>query len=418
MLKQYLSTSAVSVVGLALALLVNVFLARIVSADQFGLFLFAISMTHLLSIIVSGGLPLLLTREIAGALHEGNDVGMRQISSAAILWVLISSAGIILSVYVVLLVFSSSSAGLLLLASAILPAIGFSAMGNGILKGIGKPAIAEASNRIVLPVAMLLGAAWIWRFGDATASALIFLQMIAYVFTAVVSLGLVRAFLSAKFSLSRPGPRQLEFWGKSLVSFTMISGISVFGSQISILVLGLLHQPEQVAFFRVAERGAQLVNLPLLFINSVLGPPIVRAIRDGRNGDLQRLTRSAARMSIAMSAPVAFGMIAFGKPLISWTFGASYVDQSYLPLVILCGAQLISVMLGSVGLLLMLTGHEKLHVTIQLLAVLVTTIALALLVERFHAFGAASAVAIGLVFLNLSLALVVRRKLGFLPSIF
>ncbi|MFC6639868.1 hypothetical protein [Sulfitobacter sediminilitoris] len=350
-------------------------------------------------------------------MHEGNYSVINRVICATTLWVMVSSSVVIAGIFALNSVVEWRTGEIITFAIFILPLLGITAICNGILKGIGRPAIAEAASRIIPPIVMISGMSLLWYLATATAMMGVFLQIASFTLVSIISVWLVNLYVPKRINVEYPDTASLGTWGKALFSLTAINGISMFGAQVAIIVLGILGNQDQVAFFRVAERGAQLVNFPMLFINAILGPHIVRTLRDGDLDDLHKIARTAARMTAASSAPVALTLIFFGKPLIALTFGPNYVDQAYLPLVVMCGAQFVSATLGSVGMFLIFAGHEKLHIWVQLLAALATTIALVSLVGKYQAFGGALAMSIGLLLLNIFLAVLVRRKLGFRPGI-
>ena len=92
-------------------------------------------------------------------------------------------------------------------------------------------------------------------------------------------------------------------------------------------------------------------------------------------------------------------------------FGAEF-QRGGLVLVILAFAQLANVVAGSVGSLLMMTGHEKQVRDSNTLAAVICLLVSAALVPRTAALGAALAVAAALVARNVYEVLMVRRYLG------
>jgi hypothetical protein len=86
--------------------------------------------------------------------------------------------------------------------------------------------------------------------------------------------------------------------------------------------------------------------------------------------------------------------------------------------VILAIGQLTNVGFGSVGMLLAMSGHERFTVWAYVLALTATVISAALLIPHFQQVGAAIAVTIGLLLVNVATAIAVSSKLAIRPGIF
>jgi len=210
---------------------------------------------------------------------------------------------------------------------------------------------------------------------------------------------------------------QTKPWLMALLPFTLISLVGTFNAQIGIVLLGFLGSDEAVAALQVGERGAQFVSLALMLVNMIISPHIVKAYKDGDTQLLQQLSRKSSRGAFAIALFVGLILIIFGKPIIHLAFGAAYVEGTYLPMVILVVANWFNVALGSVGILLIMSGHEKVTLWGQIFGLLATVISAFILIPLYQAVGAAIAVAIGLVVWNSVLGFSVFKYLKIRPGI-
>ena len=301
-------------------------------------------------------------------------------------------------------------------ALAMVPLIGFMAVGEGTLKGLGKPALAESSRQLVVAPLLLFGVYFLSRSSAPEAANLLVVNLLAYAAVALAAITITAVLSPVPLRFERPNSSQLRPWAQSLVSFAMISGMTTLSTQFATIFLGFFGEPEQVAYLRVAERGAQLVAFPLLFINAVLGPKIVAAHRDDGPGALRALSRRAAQISLVMSAPMALLLLLFTRPLIIVTFGENYVDGAALPLIILVIGQVLFSALGSPALILAMTDHEHDTLLAQLYGLIALIILVASLAVPFGAIGAATGVAIGLVASKSVASLFLLRRFGFVSG--
>ena len=110
------------------------------------------------------------------------------------------------------------------------------------------------------------------------------------------------------------------------------------------------------------------------------------------------------------SLPVAAGLLVFGQRFLL-IFGAEFTTGR-AALSILSAGQLINVAMGAVGLLLVMTGHERDAAKGIGIGALLNIILNALMIPRWGLEGAAIANAGSIIAWNVLLALWVYRRLG------
>ena len=125
---------------------------------------------------------------------------------------------------------------------------------------------------------------------------------------------------------------------------------------------------------------------------------------------LQSLVTRLARWTLLFSAPVGVALIVFGDRFL-WFYGAQFA-AARTALSILCFGQLVNVGMGSVGLLLIMTGHE-IQAARAVGAAAIANIALtAALEQRWGSDGAAVAYAASMILWNVWMAISLYRKVG------
>jgi O-antigen/teichoic acid export membrane protein len=95
-------------------------------------------------------------------------------------------------------------------------------------------------------------------------------------------------------------------------------------------------------------------------------------------------------------------------------FGESYLNGA-IPLLVLSGAQLISTTTGGVGMLLIMTGHQKQWALISVASLAIGVASSWLLIPGFGINGAAMAAAIAISVLYLSGLFMVKQKINIWP---
>jgi len=420
LLKSFMSLGAMHMLGLTVIMLSSIVLARTLGPEAFGQYAFVMALLTLLALPVAGGVPQLLTREVATCAHAGEWPLYRGVVRAAHFWVMLVSLGV-LSLYAI----AGPVAGLLPVGGkwaligivvVLVPFQGLNAVRNGTVKGLGFPALAEMPTQMIQPLLLLTAVATLAALGWLTAHTALWLQVLAGALTFVVASILFFRIRPQDARACQPAYRT-GAWLWALLPFTLISLVGAFSGQIGIVLLGLLGTDEAVAALRVGERGAQLVLLSLTLVNMVISPSIVKTYREGDTHRLQQLSRQSARGAFLLALPIGILLIVLGKPIIKLVFGADYAEISYLPMAILICGYLFHVVLGSAGILLAMCGHERLTLLSQL-AGLGTMVILALvLIPALQETGAALASTAGVVVWTILQGYAVSRHLKIRPGI-
>lgn len=419
LIKSFMGVGFMRLAAIPVGLATSVLLARFLGPEQFGQYAFIMALVPLLALPITGGMQTLLTREIASYSQAGKWNFYNGALKAAHGWA-IGLSIFILGAYFILaygigLVPTSGKWELLPYALLMLPLLGLNTARNGVIKGLGLPATAELPGMLIKPLVVLgILSAVAFSIG-LTKNSAIWIQVTSTAITFFIATGI---FLRVRPAQAKSADTEydLKAWSGALAPFILLSLIGTFNAQLGILALGLFSSDDQVAALRVAERGAQFVNLSLALVNLIISPHIVKAFKSRDVRLLQKLSRQSARGALAIAVPIGLLMIFFGDWMISFLFGEEYSSLSYLPLVILVIGQIFNVFFGSVGFLLAMTGNEKESFKGQVVAVLISVLLCGALIPSMGAVGAAIAVSSSIVVWNVILGYLVYRKVGIRPS--
>lgn len=177
-----------------------------------------------------------------------------------------------------------------------------------------------------------------------------------------------------------------------------------------LLLLGFWATTTDAGIFGAATRLANLVNLFLVSVNSVLAPRIATLFVSDRRNELGPLVRRFALLIALATMPV-FAALIFAAPRVLTIFGPGYQSGS-AALVVLSIGQLVSVLCGSVGQLLIMTGYERSMRTVALWTAALSTFVAVATIPVYGDLGAALAVSVGVAFSNLASVFVARIRLG------
>lgn len=157
-----------------------------------------------------------------------------------------------------------------------------------------------------------------------------------------------------------------------------------------IILLGFLASNTSVAVYKIAWILAVIVDLPLNGAGQVFPSIASRFYDEGRDEDLQDLLKTVTKWTFTASLFLFAGAVVFRIELLG-LFGATYAETGVIVLLLMSFAQLVSNFVGPQGSILLMTGFERLN-ALQIWLFGAVTVALHFtLIPRFGLIGAAVA---------------------------
>jgi O-antigen/teichoic acid export membrane protein len=401
-----------------LVIITTLILARLLGAEEYGVFAYAISWASLLSVPAAMGLGILLIREIAnynareewealkGILHWSDRVSV--VSSLGL------AAIFCMAVWFLHDRFEPRVRVALWMATSLLPFLVFMSLRQGSLQGFGRVVEAQIPLMLVYPGLFFCFVIICYLVFGLSASLAIGLLVFAALIAFVVGTGLLARCLPPSAKKIRPGYHSRQ-WLRSTLPLLFIGTAGIVNQQISTVIVGSLLGVEAAGLFDVAGKGATLVSFVLLAVNMPLAPVVADLYVRGEIKRLQRMVTKSTRAAFLGSLPIALGLIFFGHWVLL-IFGREFARGS-IAIAILSAGQLVNVGMGSVALLLNMTGHEwDTAKGIGIAALLSLTLNLAL-VPIWGMEGAAIASAVSMAAWNVLLAWWVYKRLGIHSSV-
>lgn len=399
----------------------SVLLARLLSLEGFGYYILAFSTVMLLSVPTTMGIPYLITRFVSKYEVHQNYAAIKGLLIKTNSFVLIATAvlfGITAIVYLTIGDhYESDLVETFIYAILLVPVLGLGALRNAALRGLKLIILADLPDTLLrnflFTVCILV--CIIINFELSPQWAMLF-QLGA----AVIGFLVGYVFLHRKLLVQLRKIKPIYFtkdWIQQTIPFSINSGVNVVKSKSIIYLLAIFGRIEAVAIFEVAMRAAALVSFILDALNMAISPFISAAFEKGDIAAIQKIVTKTSRIIFYFSLPVALVFIFGGRSLLDWIFGPQY-SQSYIPLVILCIAQLISAIIGSVGLVLNMTGHQRILSMTNIIALLATLIFSIPLIIWCDSIGAAIIYSIVLIGHNFFLLYYVRKLVKVNTTIF
>lgn len=166
-----------------------------------------------------------------------------------------------------------------------------------------------------------------------------------------------------------------------------------------------------VGIYAATSRLVLLVVFPLYIGNVVLTPVIARLHAEGRRAELERVLRLAATVAAVPTLLIVAVLLLAGPLVLDLVYGDAYRAGASVLAVLACG-QLVNALVGSCGQALMMTGHQRLMMTVTTVGGVLFVLLGALATWWWGALGLAAASAAATAGRNLVLWHLTRVRLG------
>ncbi|MEZ9198482.1 flippase [Shewanella sp. 10N.286.54.B9] len=399
--KRFFGTAGLMLLSKAMVMVIGVLFANHLGPEQFGLYSLALSIVALSTLPVVAGLPNLLVREVAN-FHSVNKWDLLEgVTSWSRLYVIGISTFVVFTLYTLLYFdfFEPQLTSLLWIAGLLIPLRGLLTQQSAILNGLNFPVLAQLPVQVLIP-AITLGVFCFYFLlpGELESFDLLCVSIFACLFSCVISMCLLNRKLNSNVEKVKP-KKDVKVWLTSLMPFAIMAFITTLNTELASVLLGLLVDNESVAFFKVATQAVALITLGLTAVNVVIMPNIARLYKNNDLKATQELLTKSVRLSVVITLPIIVVLVLFGEYFIDLLFGNDYV-KSYPILVILCIGQLVNVLMGSVGLLLNMTGNENRTLRTLLITFVVNIVLFSTLIPIFGGIGAAISISLSLITWN------------------
>lgn len=399
------------IIGASIGFVLSIVVGRQLGITEAGYYFFAFSLVTVLASVSRMGMEPAVLRFTSESFPENDWLRIRQVLSLSSL--LCGLASIIVAVVFYLLsdflafkIFDQPSLGAVFrgMSPAII-GINVLTLFSNSLQGLRKIALSIFFLNISLSLALIVASIAL-RFSDAVSMSIafsvssFFACLFVYFFW-INSIGLG----GTKISL-----RELLLSSNPLWVVTVMTQITQYAGQ---LVAGAWVDSDQFAQLAVAQRTAMLTSFILTAVNYVVAPKFATLYKKKKLVELENVAKTSVRIMAAIAFPIAVLMLVFPSYIMS-VFGEGFSDGKLFLQILVIG-QLINVVAGSVGMLLVMSGHEKDFRNSVLFSGPIAIVLAFLLVPIFGATGSAVATAVAVAAQNLLCLYWVKRRLRITP---
>lgn len=409
-------SGAMSIIGMVLALVNGIQLARYMSPESFGVYSGVIAIFFIAMIPPQLGMPMLIIRKLAARLGiGGRDAELSGLLRFAVLAVpatglvlALVSAGVLQAYGWV--AYAAYGIGIICLYPMI-------AILRGMLVGAGQVTLSQALEQVVRPASFAVALFLMVPESVAMSAHQAMLAHIASLVVTVTCIGLAARHALRRAEIWDTPTYELRAWTRAGMPIVGVEILRSYSAQAAIVLAGLFVVASQLGDLRIAMTIATLYGFPQSVANISVLPTIARL---HAAGDRTQLLTVTAFVTVLVSGVQLIGMgiiIAFGEPLIALLFGADYVEAAPLLIILAAGSLGVS-LFGPAGTVLLMTHHERsVLVATGLTAIAQTGISLAL-IPSYGVTGAALGAAGGMILQGALFMLYARKALDYRLDIF
>jgi len=294
------------------------------------------------------------------------------------------------------------------LVAIVLPFYTINLISVEFIRGLKKLQLSELIRTVILPTVILTGVMFIWE--DS-----IKIIEIIYLFVAASVINFFISNSTIFFHLRKiTKVNTVKFSKKELLNTSypmMITGLSyALMASLPIFFLSFYYEQHDVGVYSIAFKIAQIISLILVIVNTIAAPKFSEMFWSKNTGALQKLVSQSVRIMFWASLILSI-VIWIGSGWILNVFGETFIEGQWV-LVILVLGQLINASTGSVGVLLNMSGNQKIFRNIIICSTILISLLCLILIPRYGIVGAAISFCINEIFWNITAAYFVKSKLN------
>lgn len=165
------------------------------------------------------------------------------------------------------------------------------------------------------------------------------------------------------------------------------------------LILGNLLTAGDVGVYNAASRIAAQIVFFMQALNLIFAPLVADLYHKNKMAELGSLFKIITRWTITLTLPISLWIMIFAGSIMM-LFGNDFINGKNV-LILCCFAQLTAVCAGPSVYVLIMTGKQDMHLVNNMVLIIVNVIVNIILIKKFGVMGAALAITICYVFINL-----------------
>ena len=281
---------------------------------------------------------------------------------------------------------------------------------TALFQGLRKIKIFSFLSTVGLSIFNLVGLFIIVNFFRESEVNIIFVQISSIVFLFLLSFVFIKKHTFIFQAISK---NLLSYYEILKVSFPMLltSTMTLIMGWTDILMIGIFQSEADVGVYSVILKLAGLTSIILLSVNTIMAPKIVEYYTKKDFIGLEKIVQNSTNLIIFSSLPIIMVLTLFPTYILD-IFGKEFLIGIPVLLILMFG-QMMNMIVGSVGIILIMTGKQTIYNKIMIFSSLLNIILNYFLINMYGIVGAAYSTAISTVVLNIVPFILIKYYYGF-----
>lgn len=406
--------------GIGLVFFSNFILVKAAGADNYGSYIYLFNLVYLSVSFCVLGLDTLLVRKTAIYVDTKKYPEFKGLLFFAFRIILLMSL-IVAALFKLIASFSNAGSVIgkidwFAFAFFSLFMLAVTTLAQVVLQGLRKIAWSQVGEKIFRPLILIILVAIFYYVQRAISlEKILWINVSSIALTMFIALIICGEAIGQKLKKITPLYNSKQ-WMTASFTFFIVDVLYNCNSRISIFLLGMFQNQSNIGVFNIAMRISEVISFSLVIVNFVLSPVIAKLYANGETERLQQLITRCARVTLLIGSLLMLGVVFFRREIL-FLFGENFL-LGQNSLIILCSGQLVNILCGSVGLLLLMTGNQRFSIYSVAAGIAINLILNLLLTPKYGITGAAIASAGSLVVWNLMSYFFVRKRLHIRPTAF
>lgn len=399
----------IKIINTLLIFITGVFLARNLGSENYGIYSLIMSITTLVAIPITAGLPNFFVREVSSMIARRSFSDIYIVFSLyfkfLMMYFVLTVGSIVFFKYFNSEVYEYFSSQIVLVLPFFPLLMSILLVQCASLRGMGNVIVGQIPFSIISPFVFLVLLFILYSNNLFDYENVVIFKFISL----VVSLFAGSYFLIKKirnFKNKKGSDYRVNY--KSLLFLTLIGGFQILLENIDLIIIGIFRDLGEVGVYRVCVQMGSIVSFGLVSINQILHPEIAKLYAQKNLFELQRTINFSSKIILSIGLFFVFLYIMFGKFILISIFGSEY-SEGYLILVIISIAQLINSAFGSVGAILNMTGNEIYTLKGMMISLIMNAFLNILLIPNYGMIGAAISLTFSYLIWNMMLRYYVKK---------
>jgi len=411
---------AVSVAGTGLGLLLQLLLARLMGAEQYGYVAYVLTWVNSLMLLAHLGLTAAVTRFVPAYASQEAWGLLRGLLRRTSLLVLGASVLVGSATLTTTAILSDALGPDLLLTfwigGLLLPVMAFLGLAQSTLRALKRPGLAQTPLLVGRPLFLsILALAVVYGLQlDSDGPTVMGRNLVACATLLVVALIWVRRHLPIA-ARSAPPEYSTREWLRMSLPLLFVNEMQVLLNSLDVILIGALVGTTEAGIYAVAVRMSQLTRFGLTAAKVITAPVASELFTQARMRSLQKAVTGASWMASLSSFALGLAVVAGAPWVLPW-FGEEFGTGTHVVWILVCG-QLVNALTGPVGSLLNVTGYHDASARIAFTTAVINLAVNYPVILTYGPTGAAVVTSLSIALKNLWTWWVVRKRLGINSSI-